>query len=101
MIDLAGPGDVRNVDHAVQAVFQFDESTIAGKVADLAFDLRSGRIFLQRAIPGIGFELANAQRDFLFFAIDSKHYSLEFLLWLEDIGRFRDALGPGEFGDMN
>ena len=44
VIDLARPGDVRDVDHAVDAFFQFDERAVAGEVADLAFDLwcRSG-----------------------------------------------------------
>src|SRR5581483_11010510 len=38
MIDLARPGNVRDVDHAVQTFLQFDESAIAGKIANLAFD---------------------------------------------------------------
>ncbi len=30
MIDLARPGNVRDMDHAVQAFFQFDEGAVAG-----------------------------------------------------------------------
>src|ERR1017187_7935907 len=38
MIDLARPGHVRDMHHAVNAFFQFDKRAVAGEVADLAFD---------------------------------------------------------------
>ena len=101
MIDLARPGDVRDVDHAIQTFFQLDESAVAGEVANLAFDLGAGRIFLQGSVPRIGFELANAEGDLLLFAVDAEHDRFDFLVGLEDIGRFGDALGPGKFGDVD
>ena len=60
MIDLARPGNIRDVDHAIEALFQFDEGAIAGKIANLAFDLCARRIILKSFVPWIGFELANA-----------------------------------------
>ena len=51
MIDLAGPGNVGDVDHAVDALFQFDERAVAGEIANLAFDLRADRVFLHRRCP--------------------------------------------------
>ena len=36
MVDLAGPGEVAHVDHAVEAFFQFHKRTVAGEVAYLA-----------------------------------------------------------------
>ena len=51
MIDLARPGDVRDVNHAVETFFQFDERAVAGEVANLAFDLGAGRIFLHAPCP--------------------------------------------------
>src|SRR4051812_32887276 len=42
MVDLARPGNIRDVDHAVQTFFQLDEGTVAGEVADFAFDLGAG-----------------------------------------------------------
>ena len=51
VIDLAGPGNVRDVDHAVQAFFQFDESAVAGEVANLALDAGAGRVLLLGACP--------------------------------------------------
>ena len=39
VIDLACPGEIRDVDHAVDAFFEFYESAISGHVANLALDL--------------------------------------------------------------
>ena len=101
MIDLARPGNVRDVNHAVQAFFQLDEGAVAGEVANLAFDLGAGRIFLLGLVPRIGFELAQAEGDFLLFAVDAEHDRFDFLVRLEHVGRLGDALGPGKFGDVN
>ena len=39
VIDLAGPAHVGDVDHAVDAFFEFHERAVGGHVADLALDL--------------------------------------------------------------
>jgi hypothetical protein len=57
VIDLAGPGDVGHVDHAVQAFLQFDEGAIAGEVANLAFEAGAGGVFLLGLVPRVGLEL--------------------------------------------
>ena len=53
MIDLARPGNVRDVDHAIQAFFQFDESAVAGEVANLAFDVVPGGYFSSALSHGL------------------------------------------------
>src|SRR5437879_9032590 len=100
MIDLARPGDVRDVDHAIETLFQLDESAVAGEVANLAFDARAGREFFESFLPRIGFELANAERNLLFFAIDAEHRRLDFLIDFEDIRRLGDPLGRGKFSNV-
>ena len=45
--------------------------------------------------------MAQAQRDFLFFAIDAQNHCLDFLFLLKDVGRFGDPFGPGQFGNVN
>jgi hypothetical protein len=42
MIDLARPGNVGDVDHAVEPFLQFQEGAVAGQVADLALDPCAG-----------------------------------------------------------
>ena len=58
-------------------------------------------VFLLGLIPRIGFELAQAEGDLLLLAVDAEHLGFDFLVLLEHIGRFGDALGPGEFGDVH
>ena len=101
VIDLPRPRDVGDVDHAVETFLEFDEGAVAGEVADLALDLCSGRILLLGMIPRVALELAHAKGDFLFFAIDAEHHGLDLLVLLEDVGGLGNALGPGEFGDVD
>src|SRR4051812_13731361 len=101
MIDLARPGDIRDVDHTIQAVFQLDESTVAGEVANLAFDVAAGRIPVQGPIPGVTFQLADSKGDLLLFTVDPEDDRFDFLIGLENIRRFGDALGPGQLGDVD
>ena len=58
-------------------------------------------IFLRRAVPRIGFELADAEGNFLLLAVDAQHDRFDFLVLLEHVARFGDALGPGKFGDVD
>ena len=95
MVDFSRPGNIGNVNHAIEALFQFNERPVAGQVANLAFHARAGRVFLLRFVPGIGFELAQAQRNLLLFAIDPEHHRFHFLIGLKHVRRFSDAFGPG------
>ncbi len=52
-------------------------------------------------VPWIGFELADAEGDFLLLLVHAKHDGFDFLAQGENVGRTRDALRPGEFGDVN
>ena len=89
------------MDETFDAGFEFDECAVAGEVANLAFDLAAGLVFLAGAVPRIDFELANTELDFLFFAVDAKHDGFDFLVGFEDVGWLGNAFGPGEFGDVN
>src|SRR6266404_6370276 len=101
MIDLACPGDIRDMDHAIETFFQFDKSPITRKVANFSFDVGARRILLLGFVPRIGFELAQSERNFLLFPIDPEHNRLDFLVRFKDVGGFGDSFGPGKFGDMN
>ena len=101
MIDLAGPGQVGDVDHAVDAFFELDERAVGGEVADLALDAGAGRVLARDDFPRIGVELADAEGDLLVFLADAEHDRFDFLALGEHIGGTRDALGPGEFGNVD
>src|SRR6266702_1080901 len=85
MIDLAGPGDVRDVDHAVETFFQFDESTVACEVAKLAFDPRARREFVKSVLPPILQLLLQPKADPLFLSVDIEHHDVDFLANLQDL----------------
>ncbi|MPN43414.1 hypothetical protein SDC9_190974 [bioreactor metagenome] len=101
MVDLAGPGEIGHVDHTVQTVFELNKRTVAGEVADFALDLRTRRIFLGCQFPGVGFELADGERDFLLFAVGADDNGFDIVTHFEDVGSLGDALGPGEFGHVD
>ena len=79
MIDLAGPAHIGDVDHAVDAFFQFDERAVGGHVADLALDAAADGKFLLDLIPRIGLELAQAERNLLLFLVDAEDDGFDFL----------------------
>ena len=53
MIDLSGPAQIGDVDHAVDAFFEFHERAVGGHVANLAFDVAADREFLLDLVPRI------------------------------------------------
>src|ERR1035441_10572795 len=101
VVDLARPRHVGDVDHAVHAFFQLDESAVAGEVANLALDVSAGGVFLLGLLPRVGFKLAQAERDLLFLAVDAQNDRLDFLVRFEHVRGFGHALGPGKFGDVD
>ena len=89
------------MNHAIEALLQLDESAVAGEVADLASETGARGIFLRGFVPGVGFELAQAQGDFLLVTVDAEHDGFNLLVGFEHVRRLGDAFGPGEFGDVD
>src|SRR5580704_12399479 len=86
--------------HAVDAFLDFDKRAEIGEVADLAGDLRAGRILLRHLRPRVRFELADAKGYLLLLALDFEHKRVNFLADLQYIGSPRYTLGPRKLGDM-
>jgi hypothetical protein len=72
MVDLACPTEVGDVDHAVDAFFQFHKGTVSGEVADRAGDLSAHWVADVDVIPRIGVELADAEADLALVFVDAK-----------------------------
>ena len=79
VVDLAGPGHVGDVDHAVDAFFQLHERAVGGEVADRALDGGADRVAEFDLVPRVGLELADAERDFLLLDADAEHDGFDFL----------------------
>ena len=101
VVDLAGPGNVGNVDHGVESLLEPHEGAVAGEVANLTAHLCANLVFLLGQIPRVGVELADAEGDFLLVLVDAEHDGLDVLAGLEHLGRLVDALGPRQFADMH
>src|SRR6266567_7786454 len=101
MIDLAGPAQIRHVDHSIDAFLQFHERAIGGHVANFAFHGAADGELLLDLIPRIGLELAKTERNFLLFFVYAKHNGFDFLANTKNVGRAHDPFSPRKFGDMD
>ncbi len=99
--DLFGPGEIADVEKAVDAFFDFDKGAVVGEVADLAGDDGSGGIFLGEQGPGIGFGLLHAEADFLLGLVDVEDDHFDLLADGDHFGGVIDAFGPAHFGDVD
>ena len=89
------------MDHAVDAFFQFHKRAVGGEVADLALDAGRGRILRRDHVPRVGVELADGEGNFLVFLAHAEDGRFHFLADREHVRGAGDALGPGEFGNVN
>jgi hypothetical protein len=89
------------VHHAVDPLFQFDEGTVGGEVANLTTDTGTGRVVVAGHFPRVGFELAGAERDLLLFLLDTKNDCLDLFADPKHFARLGDTLGPGKLGHVN
>ncbi len=68
-----------------------DESAVRGEVADGALDLAADLVAMLDFVPRIGFELADAEGDFLLLFVHAEHHGFDFLAHGEHVGRARDG----------
>ena len=97
MINLAGPAQIGDMDHAVNPFVEFRERAIGSHVANFAFHGAADGEFLLDLVPRIRLELAQAQRNFLLFFVDPEHNGFDFLADSENVGRAHDPLRPRKF----
>ena len=89
------------MDHTVDIVFDFNECTVAGHVADFAVDLAADRILFSQDFPRIAGLLTETEADLLAFFVDVKNNSFHFFANADHITSLGDALGPAHFGDVD
>ena len=85
MFDLLVPGEVGNVNQAVNALFEFHENTEGREVADRSGVAGTDRVFLQNVSPRIGNELFDAEGHLLSFAVEGEHHSFHFVTDFEEV----------------
>src|SRR5262245_51108476 len=101
MADLAHPAHVADVQQAINALLDLDESAIIREVADDALDLRVRRIALGHLVPGVGLHLFDAQRNLLLVLVDVEDLHFDLVADRHHFVRMVDALGPAHFTDVD
>src|SRR3954470_7040617 len=101
MLHALGPAHVADVDQSVDAVFDLDERTELGEVADLAFDSRADGVFIMQLLPRVGGELLHAERDAALGRIHVEHHGLDLVANVDDLRGVLHALRPGHLADVD
>ena len=101
MADFAGPRHIADVQQAVDSLFQLNERTVVGEVANTAFDKLSLGIAVDNFGPGILLCLLHTERDFLLLLVDFQNDDINRVIHLDQFVRMADPLGPRHFADMN
>ena len=101
MRDLTGPGHIADVQQSVHTLFQFDEGTVIGQVANRTADRSTRWVLGSNFVPGIRLSLLHAQRNLLFVLVDSEDNDVHFIARINEFGRVINSLGPRHFADVN
>ena len=95
------PGQVTDVNQAVDAILDTDKDAEVGDVADLALDDDAYGVTILDAVPRVLFELTHAQGNPLVLHIDTQNLSFDHVGNRHELGGVLDALVPSHLGDVN
>ena len=96
---LLRPGHLGDVDQAFDARLQLHERAVIGDVGDAALELGVDRVAGGDALPRIGEQLLDAERDAVRLVVDLDDLDLDRLADVHDLGRMVDA-APCHVGDV-
>src|SRR5581483_967094 len=101
VLDALGPGEIANVDEAVDAVLDLDEGAEVGKVTDAALDDCTGGVLVFEMLPGVFLELLHAERDAAVVRVDREDDGIDLVAGVNHLRGVLHALGPGHFADVD
>ena len=102
MAVLARPAQVGDVNHAVDAGLDLDErAEIGHAVARAAVTIVPGGYFRAANSHGFGFDLLDAQRDFLLLLVDVQHDDFDLVAEIDHLARVRQPPGPAHLADVD
>src|SRR5947207_518519 len=94
MLDALAPRHVGDVDEAVDLFLHLDERTELSEVPDLAVDFAADRILVGQVVPGIAFDLLEAERNPARRRVDAEDERVHRVADIEQLARMFDALAP-------
>ena len=95
------PGEVGEVNKAVNAAGQADEDAKVGDRLDLAGHLVALLVRLGEFFPGIRLALLHAERDATAFFVDVENHDFDFVAELDNLARVDVLVRPIHFGDVD
>ena len=101
VLNLLRPGEVGDVDEAVNALFEFNEHTEVGEVANLGVVTRANGIFHLDVLPGVFHELLDAERHLAVGAVEREDDGFDFVAYLEEVLSRAQVLAPAHFADVD
>jgi len=101
MVNFTGPAHIRNMNHPVNAFFEFHKSTIGCKVSNLSADTSTWRIIMCSHIPWIYIQLSQTEGNLLVILLNSQNNSVYFVPNAQNFARLSNSLCPGHFCNMN
>ena len=101
MFHALGPAQIADVDQAVDAVFDFDEGSEVGEIANASFDRHADRELLMQRIPRIRRQLAHAERNAALGRIHVEHHALHLIADIDQLRGMLHALRPRHFADVD
>src|SRR5690606_25017780 len=95
------PGDVGQVDQAIDAAVQADEDAEVGDRLDLAVDLVALLVDGREGLPRVGRDLLDAQRDAATLFVHVQHHHFHLVTDLHHLGRIDVLVGPVHLGHVD
>ena len=101
MLDAARPGNVRNVNQPINAVFDFNKCSEVGEVANLAVNAVADLISFAESAPGIVLHLLHAEADAARFRIHAEHFNFDRITGADQFAGMLHAFGPAHLRHVN
>ena len=99
--DFLCPADVGDMDETIDAIFDADEETEIGDIADFALDDGANGIFFFEDFPGIRLGLFHAEADLLGFGVEAEDDDVDDITDIDDTAGVFDAACPAHFADVD
>src|SRR5579871_362993 len=97
MLDPLGPAQVRDVHQTINPVFDLDECTEVGQVANTTLNDRAGRILILQLLPWILLQLLHTQRDAPIVRVHAQNDRVDLIARLDHLRRMLHPLAPCHF----
>ena len=101
MLYLLCPGEVADVDQAVDTFLKLYEDTEVGEVAYLCRVLRAYRVLHLDGLPRVFLELLDAERHLALLAVESQDDSLYLVAHFQELLCGTQVLAPAHLGDVD